>query len=122
MPDLATPAARKTRIPWSQETKAIVGVGAAVVGVGAAVIGVFLTVSLSLNNRITTERNALRTGMLAEHADIRTAMRAEHADIGAEMQAGHAEIRQAIQLEAQKTQEILQAILGEILRLHTNRP
>ena len=122
MPDLATPAARKTRIPWSQETKAIVGVGAAVVGVGAAVIGVFLTVSLSLNNRITTERNALRTGMLAEHADIRTAMRAEHADIRTAMRAGHAEIRQAIQLEAQKTQAILQAILGEILRLHTNRP
>ena len=105
MPDLAAPAARKTRIPWSQETKAIVGVGAAMVGVGAAVIGVFLTVSLSLNNRITAERNALRAEILAEHADIRAEMRAEHADI-----------RQTIQIEARKTQEILR----EILRLHTS--
>ena len=98
-------------MPWSQETRAIAGVGVAVVGVGAAVIGVFLTVSLSLNNRITAERNALRAGMLTEHAEIRTEMRDEHA-----------QIRQAIQIEAQKTQEILQAILREILRQRTNRP
>ena len=51
----AAPTPTKNRIPWSQETRAIAGVGAAVVGVGAAVIGVFLTVSLSLNNPITAE-------------------------------------------------------------------
>lgn len=107
MLEAAVPAARKGRIPWSQETRAIAGVGAAVLGVGAAVIGVFLTVSLSLNNRITAERNALAAEMQSEHARIRAEMQAEHAQIGAE-------IRQ--------TQEMLQAILREILRLHTSQP
>ena len=107
MLDAAVPTAEKDRIPWSQETRAIAGVGAAVVGMGAAVIAVFLTVSLSLNNRITAERNALRAEMQAEHAQIRAEMQVEHAQIGAEIQ---------------QTQEILQAILGEILRLHTSRP
>ena len=107
MPEAAAPAAAKNRIPWSQETRAIAGVGAAVLGVGAAVIGVFLTVSLSLNNRITAERNALSAEMQAAHAQIRAEMQAEHAQIRAEMQ---------------RTQDILQAILREILRLHTSQP
>ena len=118
MLDVAVSAPGKGRIPWSQETRAIAGVGAAVVGVGAAVIGVFLTVSLSLNNRITAERNALRAEMQAEHAQIRVEMQAEHAQIRVEMQAEHAQIR----VEIQQTQEILQAILREILRLHANQP
>ena len=144
MPEAApATASRKPKLPWSQETRAIVGVG-------AAVIGAFLTVSLSLNNRITAERNAISAQILAEHAemraehaDIRAEMRAEHAemrgehaDIRAEMQAEHAEMRaehadiraemraefaaikQTVQVEAQQTQELLR----EVLRLYANRP
>ena len=97
---MAESTAVKTRVRLSQETKAIVGVG-------AAVIAVFVTVALSLNNRITAEARSLNDRITAERNALAAQMRAEHA----EMRAEHAEIRQT-----------MQQILQEILRLHTSRP
>ena len=77
----------------SQETKAIVGVG-------AAVIAVFVTVVLSLNNRITAEALSLNDRITAERNALAAQMRAEHAEI----------------------RQTMQQILQEILRLHTSRP
>jgi len=86
-------AAPKTRVRLSQETKAIVGVG-------AAVIAVFVTVVLSLNNRLTAEAQSLNDRITAERNALAAQMRAEHAEV----------------------RQTMQQILQEILRLHTSRP